>query len=74
MPIQSPFGFKLIEKINEDYNDKAKALAVGAAENYADYHRRVGVIEGLMRAASFCAEVEQEYLSGKDESSSTDGA
>ena len=44
---QESFGVLMKRKLREHLNARADDIALGGAQDYADYRHRVGVIEGL---------------------------
>jgi|LakMenE18May11ns_1017448.scaffolds.fasta_scaffold7355229_2 hypothetical protein len=44
---QESFEYLIKKKLREHLNNKADDLALGGAQDYADYRHRVGVIEGI---------------------------
>ena len=50
----------LKEKINRRRNELANYIVNGQVSDWADYRRRIGVIEGLEEAMVLCDEVEDE--------------
>ena len=47
-------------KLLEEINTKSKSLIEGYAQDWADYSRRVGVLDGLSIAVDLCDGVEKE--------------
>ena len=44
---QESFEYLIKKKLREHLNNNADDLALGGAQDYADYRHRVGVIEGI---------------------------
>jgi hypothetical protein len=44
---QESFEYLIKKKLREHLNNLADDLALGGAQDYADYRHRVGVIEGI---------------------------
>ena len=47
---QESFEYLIKKKLREHLNNKADDLALGGAQDYADYRHRVGVFEGIALA------------------------
>jgi hypothetical protein len=59
--LDTPFTARTLHaKLEKQKDDLSAQVADGWAKDWADYNRRVGVIEGLEIAMSICVDVEKQ--------------
>lgn len=56
----------LIGRLKLEINDKASQVARGLADDWGDYQRRVGVIEGLNEAVRIAEQTEKDLRGEPD--------
>ena len=47
-------------KLEQERKNLIEVMAIGYAQDWADYKHRIGVIEGLKKAIDICAEEEKK--------------